>query len=245
MLPPLALGEAALETGKSLISELQRQWNLRGLPMQSGTSLDVRIPLRDGRHVVATLEGVYDDADFHMIHITAARIDERMVLRHLVSTLLLALHRGSTEVRTLALGQNEELPDKTYAVAGSIQPDSSTDVLHEALEDMVALYDEALRAPRPKFGKTAEKLLESPEAALTAFETFCGRSLKPYHAEYRVFGPAPEFDLVFSDEALVPFFTRWLALQKGPVIVGNSRAKTGAWPPKAPAPRAPRKGKSA
>jgi exodeoxyribonuclease V gamma subunit len=245
VLPPLALGDGVLTQGEQLVWELQNQLNLKGLPSAPGSSEPVRVPLRDGRAVVGRLDGLHGQASVQLLHLTTERNTPRLSQRQRIATWLLALQRRDLGVRSIFLGQHEKTTDKTFCRAGTIAEGVTLDVLQDRLEALVALYDEALRQPRPVFGDTADKLLQSEEAGLEAFAQHCRKPLPPYRVESRVYGPTPDFHQVFGDPALRAFLARWAAFKTGPVLVATDTAKRGDFriPPKSAA--KPRKGKSA
>jgi hypothetical protein len=124
------------------------------------------------------------------------------------------------------VGQHQKDIDKTYTRTGRIVEGTSLDDLATALEQLVALYDEALSAPRPVYGRVGEQLLVSPEAALAAFNTAQFTPLQPFSSEARLFGPQPDFEAMFGDPAIVDFLTRFLPMRAAPVVVENKRAKS-------------------
>ncbi len=232
VLPPLALGDEELHRAADLVSELQRQAALRAWPLTVGGSEEVRIPVCGGtRWITTSLSGLQHAAESpRLLRVFTERNTDTEQIRQRIDTWLLALHRSDVRVDSAFLGQHKEKSDKSFCRTGAVVEGTGVPQLADAMDELVGLYDEALRHPRPVFQNTGAGLLRSRNDALEAFAEFCRRPLAAYRAEARLYGSTPDFDAVFADEGIAPFVQRWITFRDWPVSVTTSKASTARWP---------------
>jgi len=243
VLPPLSLAEETLNSGQQLAMELQRWGHLHEVPFSIGEQVDVRIPLSDGRTVVGAINGVQPDGQYRLARIFTERNTDYLAPQLIIDTLLLALHFLDPGLRAASLGQNPKERNKTETRKAAIAEGTTIATLQATLESLVSLYDEALVVPRPTFGDTGKLLAstgDSDDEARQEFKEFCDRLLMDFRSEVRLFGPAPEFEQVFSDAGVIRFLTRWAPLTSNPITVDSEARSTKKWPrpTKAPSKRA-------
>ena len=243
-LPPGSLADPHLACAESLVRALQIQCTTKDIPLLPTSAIDVCVTLPGGRAITATIGGVVCDptGEFAIVEVMTRPNTERVSLRQLFSTWLYAIHSADVSRKSFVIGMNDKDATASYARAGRVLDDISVEGLRQGLVELVELYDEATRSPRPSCGATATKLVEKGEGeARAAFDQFVGRQLRPSSAVYHLFGDAPSFDEIFTP-ATVEFFGRLFGVLNGTIEVKNHKANPNKWPKPKGAPKA--KGKT-
>jgi hypothetical protein len=113
----------------------------------------------------------------------------------------------------------------TYATKGACAVDQRDAHVH-ALRALLPLYREALSAPRPRFGKTAEQVVTDRVKAAKTFGQLRGR-LQPWQPEARVYGLTPRFADIYPEGGeVVRFFAQLQGVLAAGPTVENCKAKS-------------------
>jgi hypothetical protein len=113
----------------------------------------------------------------------------------------------------------------TYATKGACAVDQR-DAHGHALRALLPLYREALAAPRPRFGKTADQVGSDRAKAAHSFASF-RRDIKPWQPEARVYGLTPRFADIYPEGGeVVRFFTQLKGVLAAGPTVENCKAKS-------------------
>jgi exodeoxyribonuclease V gamma subunit len=199
-LPPGVLGLPVIE---SVLPEVEDIVGAAEALLGTATNLgsvDVRVPLADGRMVSGTVPGIGGD---HQRVIAYSRVNPRQRLAAWVRLLVLSAaypERGFT-VATVGRGRKR---GRRVTLARLAPLDRAT--AHEALEELIALYDEGLREPLPIYSDTTAAYVEAVandgkprKAGADKWESgrFDGEGRDPEHV--LVLGGEPSFEAVLAD----------------------------------------------
>lgn len=226
-LPPLGLADTELDDAEALAAEVLRQCGAKQIPLDPGRTVEVRLPLADGRHVTATIPGVFDAGPYRHISVSAKRNDTAQKLWQLVLTWLLVLHAGDTSIASFYIGQNDGSGKKrsaSFARRAAVLDGVSLEKLRIGLEALVALHDEARGAARPLFGEVADAVVKGDDAAARrAFSDHTNRQ-QSFTSESRLFGTSPDFDVIFGNSDERAFIESWHDLKTAYITIENDRA---------------------
>jgi exodeoxyribonuclease V gamma subunit len=241
-LPPKKLADPHVASAEALVRAIQIQCTAKGIPMRPTETIDVRVEVGGGRVIVGAVEGVVagEPSEYALVKVMTDANSDRERLQQLFSTWLYAIHVNDVTIKSFVVGMKDDDAEKSYARAGRVLDEIRVEGIIQGLTELVRLYDEASRAPRPMFGKTASKLGDVA-AAQREFGNLFERPIKSYTSEFRLYGDSPSFEQIFDDETR-SFFHRFFAVLAGTIEVKNSVAKPNKWP-KPPATSKP-KGKS-
>jgi exodeoxyribonuclease V gamma subunit len=235
MLPPGCFAARVFGRLEGLVEALRVQCHQKDKPLVQGTPLPLSWSWGDGVVLSGTVPGVHElpDGTRAIVHVGTrphALDDTSLALAQLW---LLAACTPGHAVSSWWIGSKDGAAGAdgvrelgTYATKGASAVDQRDAHLH-ALRALLPLYREALVAPRPRFGKTAEQAVTDRTKAARTFGQVRGR-LQPWHPEARVYGLAPRFGDIFPDGGdVVRFFTRLQGVLAAGPQVGNCRAKAG------------------
>jgi exodeoxyribonuclease V gamma subunit len=141
-LPPGVLGEPVMREVFPIVEDIVAAAEVTEPP----ASIDVRVPLRDGRLLTGTVAGVSGDV---LRAVTYSRVGPRQRLAAWVR--LLALCAAHRERRFAATTVGRGRQRVTIARIGSLAPDAAL----EHLELLVDLYDRGMREPLPMYCATS------------------------------------------------------------------------------------------
>ncbi|MEP6979739.1 MAG: exodeoxyribonuclease V subunit gamma, partial [Nakamurella sp.] len=190
-LPPGPLGQRILGTVMADVDPLVNATSA----LRSGeqTSADVRVTLGD-RWLTGTVSGVHDTT---VVAIGYSRLGAKARLQAWIQLLALTVTHPSVGWSAVSVGRGAGAPEQS--TLGPVPPELAGQVL----EQLVDLYDRAMRAPLPLPLKTGLAYAEgrhrrrSPEDSLTAArqrwvsDKFPGEDADPAFA--RIWGPAAPF----------------------------------------------------
>ena len=182
--------------------ELCEQWHV---DIAEPQGFPVHWEFDGGRILTGTIPGVQTHND--LLRGVGFRNDDKKRERVLGLHLLVLAALGTPAHRAIRVEPDSE-PDK-FAVArllflnALIDSDNATG----RLEMLDSLYRRASVRPYAFFGDTVQKIFENPEspnldAGRQAFADYLGDPYSNWQTEFRLFGPAADFDAVFDDDAL-------------------------------------------
>ena len=200
-LPPGVLGQPVIEDVLPEVGDIAG-WAEKLLgPAGDLGSLDVRVPLTDGRIVSGTVPGIGGTAQRI---VTYSRVNPRQRLAAWVRLLVLSAaypDRGF-EAATVGRGRTSR-----HRVTVARLPALDGNAAQAALEDLVALYDEGMRDPLPIYSATSAAYVEAEandgnprRAGALKWESsrYDGEDRDPEHV--LVLGGERTFDDVLEDD---------------------------------------------
>jgi exodeoxyribonuclease V gamma subunit len=235
VLPPGHFAARVFGRMEGLVEGLRVQCQQKEKTMMPGTPLPLSWAWGDGFVLSGTVPGVHvlQGGTRAIVHVGTAphALDDTSTA--LVQLWLLAACTPGHAVTSWWIGSKEGKtgPDgvrelATYATKGACAVDSRDAHVH-ALRALLPLYREALAAPRPRFGKTADQVVTDRVKAAKTFGQLRGR-LQPWQPEARVYGLAPRFADIYPEGGeVVRFFTQLQGVLAAGPQVENCRAKSG------------------
>lgn len=215
-MPPATLGGATLQQIRAQVEPLLAA-SARYL-VQPATSVDVTIPLTDGRVLTGTVNGVRGDV---LVRTVFSRLGAKHRLRAWVQLLALASAFPDRTFEAVTIGRGQVRPSRVARLTAPEHPD-------EILRGLVGLYDEAMCGPLPLplatslayahprtgGGDEADALTSARTELGTADDAAAGRggfeAADTYHL--LAFGDPVTFDRLLVEAARGPESTRFGAL---------------------------------
>jgi exodeoxyribonuclease V gamma subunit len=234
VLPPGHFAARSLTRMAGLVEGLRAQCHHKGKPMAHGTPLPLSWAWGDGFVLSGTVPGVHllPDGTRAIVHVGTAphALDDTSMA--LVQLWLLAACTPGHAVTSWWIGSKEGKAGAdgvkalaTYATKGACAVDQR-DAHGHALRALLPLYREALAAPRPRFGKTADQVGSDRAKAAHSFASF-RRDIKPWQPEARVYGLTPRFADIYPEGGeVVRFFTQLKGVLAAGPTVENCKAKS-------------------
>jgi exodeoxyribonuclease V gamma subunit len=234
MLPPGHFAARSLTRMAGLVEGLRAQCHHKGKPMAHGTPLPLSWAWGDGFVLSGTVPGVHllPDGTRAIVHVGTAPHAHDDSSMALVQLWLLAACTPGHAVTSWWIGSKEGKAGAdgvkalaTYATKGACAVDQRDAHVH-ALRALLPLYREALSAPRPRFGKTAEQVVTDRVKAAKTFGQLRGR-LQPWQPEARVYGLTPRFADIYPEGGeVVRFFAQLQGVLAAGPTVENCKAKS-------------------
>lgn len=179
--------------------------------------IPLAIDLGDHRTLRGSLKGMQVNGSL----ISVVKIDKKYKPDQLISAvrLLVALVAGHDAKYAINIHRHERISTKASTRLVYLNPKLSLDDAKDGLSELVSLYMDASREPRPEFGDTAEKIFGKGTGAdhvagKKAFDKFVS-SVPGDHdrgyigsLDYRIFGPSPTYEAIFGEGKPVLNFWR-------------------------------------
>ena len=186
------------------LQEIAAKWNINLTVSETfEINIDTKYGLISGSLVLyRSSDGFVATHSFTRGSSKALNIDD--VALHL----LLLAASGYFFEGTVNIDVHDKQKDKCQARFVELGPDIDQADAIERLEDLITLMAQAESMPLPMFGDAAAKLNDD-EAARKAFATRVKADSYPASNECLVYGPGPDFDVVYpASGAERPFFSR-------------------------------------
>ncbi|WP_421732975.1 exodeoxyribonuclease V subunit gamma [Cellulomonas sp.] len=215
-MPPATLGGASLHTIRAQVEPLLAASD--PYLVRPAESIDVTIPLADGRTLAGTVNGVRGDV---LVRTVFSRLGAKHRLRAWVQLLALAAAFPHRSFGAVTIGRGQVRPSRVARLSAPAQP-------LEVLQRLVALHDEAMCGalplplatslayahPRTGGGDEADALASARKELGTAEDVANGRggfeSVDPYHL--LAFGDPVRFDRLLVETSTGTESTRFGAL---------------------------------
>ena len=230
--PILGYGEAAIEEITQFSSELVQLADDESIPLNQRHPKDVTLPL-DGITLAGTLERCYPDANrvetVVLVRPDAQKSSSSLFLRTkmlAVVQLLAAQASGCPVAEALVLNQHQDWSPGAVKKNGTPLPAPqkrkvtldgwiNQEQACSLLTALCQLYQQAAARPFGRFGKTSERLASDRDDAAKTFTAFVEQDRYPTSSEQVVYGSAPAFSDVFSDDPVIDaFFSRFHGLTR-------------------------------
>jgi exodeoxyribonuclease V gamma subunit len=136
-MPPGALGGATLRQIRAQVEPLLGA--SATYLVEPATSIDVTVPLADGRVLTGTVNGVRGDV---LVRTVFSKLGAKHRLRAWVQLLALSTAFPGRTFEAVTIGRGQVRPSRVARLTAPQDP-------HEALERLVAIHDEAMCGPLP------------------------------------------------------------------------------------------------
>jgi hypothetical protein len=226
--PVSHLAEKLVKRGNSLVSEYRKMIKAVGITSPLSTSLKVELPIDGNTTITGDLKGLHLENSCISIVSFSDKYENdvaRMTVRLLVCR---ALNLDVTSAVLVHLSDSGKPIKRVINVADDLTPD----IAHDRLRDLVSVEPLARAIACPQFGKTSLSMLKvgSPNFTIAdvaaIFDEFVDGFTFGYSKEQVVFGPQPDFTIVYKNRwlILIHFFS---IFTKATAIVDTKKSPKG------------------
>jgi exodeoxyribonuclease V gamma subunit len=209
--PVSHLAEKLVKRGNSLVSDYRKMIKEAGITSPLSTSLKVEMSIDENTTISGDLKGLHLENSCISIVSFSEKYENdvvRMTIRLLICR---ALNLGVTSAVMVHLSGSGKPIKRVIKISDDLTPEKA----HDRLRDLVSVEPLARAIACPQFGKTSSSMLKVGSMNVTIadvaaiFDEFVDGFTFGYSKEQVVFGPQPDFTIVYKNRwsILIHFFS--------------------------------------